>query len=308
MLKQLLTATALVTVASVANAATPTTSAPATSAMTAPATAGQVFMTTATAQDHFASKLIGTDVYDGTAINAQSIGKISDLVVGPGGAINAVVIGVGGFLGVGQKNVAVSYSNLQWGAHEGKPVLIAAVSKDDLQNAPSFDTAAIDQRDQTLQTQAAQQMQNSVNPLPVPGTVPAANSNAAANNTPASATQAMPNSNATTALLDTSKISAQDLMGTTVYSTRDRDIGSVGDVVLTKDGKIDAIVIDVGGFLGIGQKPVAIAYDGLDIRKDADGKLAVYTHFTRNRLENAPKYDKNGYTAARDTMRLTNPS
>jgi sporulation protein YlmC with PRC-barrel domain len=308
MLKQFLSAAVMAAVATTASAAT--SAAPATAA--APATVGApAFVTAATNDDHLASKLIGTNVYDSNAANAQSIGTVSDLVVGNTGSIDAVVVGVGGFLGVGQKNVALSYSGLQWTTQNGKPALVASLSKTDLQNAPAFDTSVMDRRDAAAESAAEQQQQNALNPVPAPGALPNAGSNSmTAANQPAPSTQPMLNDNApaASANVDTSHISAQDLMSTKVYSARNDDVGQVGDVVLTKDGKIDAMVIDVGGFLGIGQKPVAIAFDGVDIRKDGNGNLAVYTRFTKQQLQAAPTYDKNTYTAQRDTMRLSNPS
>src|SRR5690606_29898279 len=49
-------------------------------------------------------------------------------------------------------------------------------------------------------------------------------------------------------------IRAEDFVGTTVYGSNDENIGEIGDVILTDDGSVDAVIIDVGGFLGIGEK------------------------------------------------------
>jgi len=105
-------------------------------------------------------------------------------------------------------------------------------------------------------------------------------------------------------LVEPTKISANNLINTTVYDTDNRNIGEVNDVVMSKDGKIDAVVLDVGGFLGIGEKSVALAFDDLEFRSDANNKLYVYVKFTQQQLEQAPKYDKNLYETQRDTMRL----
>ena len=48
------------------------------------------------------------------AANANNLGKINDLVLNKDGGIAAVVIGVGGFLGIGEKQVAVDFHALQW--------------------------------------------------------------------------------------------------------------------------------------------------------------------------------------------------
>jgi sporulation protein YlmC with PRC-barrel domain len=58
------------------------------------------------------SDLTGKDVY---GAENESIGKINDVLVSQNGSVNAVIVGVGGFLGMGEKNVAVDISALQLG-------------------------------------------------------------------------------------------------------------------------------------------------------------------------------------------------
>ncbi len=58
-----------------------------------------------------ASKLVGLSVYNDSN---ENLGSISDILVDNSGKINAVVIGVGGFLGVGQHDIAVSFDKLKW--------------------------------------------------------------------------------------------------------------------------------------------------------------------------------------------------
>ncbi len=58
--------------------------------------------------------------------------------------------------------------------------------------------------------------------------------------------------------IQTDEIRASKMIGSAVYDVQNRKIGSVSDVVLNKDGKVDAVVIDVGSFLGIGGKDVAV--------------------------------------------------
>jgi hypothetical protein len=58
-----------------------------------------------------ASKLVGVDVYGPDNVK---IGDISEVLLNRDGTAQAVVIGVGGFLGLGQKNVAVAYKDLEW--------------------------------------------------------------------------------------------------------------------------------------------------------------------------------------------------
>ena len=62
-----------------------------------------------------ASKLEGLDVYNN---NNEKIGDISELLVDDNGQIQAVIIGVGGFLGIGEKDVAVPFESLEFMSKE----------------------------------------------------------------------------------------------------------------------------------------------------------------------------------------------
>src|SRR5215472_10373159 len=67
-------------------------------------------------------------------------------------------------------------------------------------------------------------------------------------------------------MIQSDEIRASKMMGSTVYDVQNRDIGKVKDLVLNKDGKIDAVVLDVGTFLGMGGKYVAVPLT--DIKTD----------------------------------------
>ena len=102
-------------------------------------TTGSVnFVQSQQSSDWRGSKLIGASVY---GPDNASIGEISDLIVGTDGKISAVVVGVGGFLGVGQKNVALPFENI---SVTRKPdsasidKIKVSYTKDQLKNAPKF--------------------------------------------------------------------------------------------------------------------------------------------------------------------------
>lgn len=91
--------------------------------------------------DQLATKIIGQPVYDGPNQDADNLGNISDLVVNGNGDIAAVVIGVGGFLGIGEKQVAVDFSSLKVVlAADNTKRFVVQTSKDELTNAPDFKT------------------------------------------------------------------------------------------------------------------------------------------------------------------------
>lgn len=91
--------------------------------------------------DRLASKIIGQPVYDGKAKDANNLGNITDLVLGENGQVAAVVVGVGGFLGLGEKQVAVDFTALQFVvADDNTERYVLQTTKDELTNAPDFKT------------------------------------------------------------------------------------------------------------------------------------------------------------------------
>ncbi|HVY43879.1 MAG TPA: PRC-barrel domain-containing protein [Hyphomicrobiaceae bacterium] len=91
--------------------------------------------------DRLASKIIGQPVYDGKAKDSNNLGNITDLVLGENGQVAAVVVGVGGFLGIGEKQVAVDFTALQFViADDNTERYVLQTTKDDLTNAPDFKT------------------------------------------------------------------------------------------------------------------------------------------------------------------------
>jgi sporulation protein YlmC with PRC-barrel domain len=79
---------------------------------------------------------------------------------------------------------------------------------------------------------------------------------------------------------------ASKLLGSTVYDLQNRNIGSVKDLVLNKDGKVDAAVVDVGSFLGMGGKLVAVPIS--DIKTD-NNRLTLDR--TKEQLQQMAAYD-----------------
>ena len=104
---------------------------------------------------------------------------------------------------------------------------------------------------------------------------------------------------------DPEQLSVDNLMGSDVYGANDENVGNVSDVLLTAEGGVDAMVVDVGGFLGIGSRQVAVGVDNLEFMIDAGGSWYVFTPFTREQLESQPEYDPDTYQDNYDNQRLT---
>lgn len=88
-------------------------------------------------------------------------------------------------------------------------------------------------------------------------------------------------------------VNSDELIGANVYDVEENDIGEVGDLVLSADGQtIEGIVLDVGGFLGIGEHHVAVSPDSLQILRNAEGEMRVYVGANEEQLEAQPSYEK----------------
>lgn len=84
-------------------------------AQTSTTTTNKVDSATASTVSHQgqwrSSKLIGVDVYNEAN---EKLGDIAELIIGKNGNVEQVILGVGGFLGIGEQNVAVSFDKLKW--------------------------------------------------------------------------------------------------------------------------------------------------------------------------------------------------
>ncbi len=83
---------------------------------------------------------------------------------------------------------------------------------------------------------------------------------------------------------------ATQLIGATVSTTADQDVGPVNDLIIDEQGQVVAIVVAVGGFLGLGEKDVAIGWKHVTPTGTADEqKLRI--DLSRENLRSAPEFD-----------------
>ena len=75
------------------------------------------------------------DVYD---LQNNKIGEVMDVLVGKDGQVQAAIVGVGGFLGAGEKDVAVSFNAIKPTMKNDKVYLTMDTSKEALKKAPGF--------------------------------------------------------------------------------------------------------------------------------------------------------------------------
>ena len=111
--------------------------------------------------------------------------------------------------------------------------------------------------------------------------------------TPPSAPPAAASSTKDTAELGTKlpadAISISTYYNEDVYDTQDNKIGAVNDILLDKDGRLSTAIIGVGGFLGVGEKDVAVPFKALKVAEKAGDRYLVI-NATKEALEKAPGY------------------
>jgi sporulation protein YlmC with PRC-barrel domain len=93
------------------------------------------FVSTQAQEEKSTTSIIGMAVENS---NGEKLGDINYLVIDNSGKISTAVVGVGGFLGVGEKNVGVPYGELKFSEKDGRRIAVIDASKDVLSGAPDY--------------------------------------------------------------------------------------------------------------------------------------------------------------------------
>ncbi|WP_377292936.1 PRC-barrel domain-containing protein [Rhizobium sp. SG2393] len=133
---------------------------------------------------------------------------------------------------------------------------------------------------QTMETQPMQGSDGTSGTMTTPSTeMPAASTSAAA----------APSGYLTEQSMD--QIASSTYVGQSVYNSSDESIGEINDLIFKKDGAVEAAVIGVGGFLGIGEKNVAVPFESVTVSENPqDGKIKLTTQETAESLKAAPEF------------------
>ena len=97
----------------------------------------------------------------------------------------------------------------------------------------------------------------------------------------------------TTTAVPGDSVSVTDYYKQNVYDTSDNAICEISDVLLDKDSRVTAVILSVGGFLGLGAKYVSVPFNALRMT-EKDGKRYLVMDTTKDALMSAPgyQYDK----------------
>jgi len=97
-------------------------------------------------------------------------------------------------------------------------------------------------------------------------------------------------------------VTVTDWYKQSMYDASNSKIGDVRDILLSADGKVSAVIVGVGGFLGMGEKDVAVPFDAIK-HTTRNGKVYLTMDATKDELKAAPgmHYDHNTTTWIPDT-------
>jgi sporulation protein YlmC with PRC-barrel domain len=141
---------------------------PASPSPSAPATSAAPIERTVSTGDFNAKGDMALSALRGTKVrnaNKESIGKIDDIYLDKDGKVTDVIISVGGFLGVGSKDVAVKWSDITFGQEDTSVVLTTSLNKDALMAMPDYTKA---ERRKTAPPETAAAPPTRPTPAPAP--------------------------------------------------------------------------------------------------------------------------------------------
>jgi sporulation protein YlmC with PRC-barrel domain len=219
-----------------------------------------------------AGKLIGEEVYDA---NGDKVGEIDSVMVDSKGKVTSVVLDVSGWL-ESEKLVAVKWSDLKTG-EDNK--IVSSLTKDSAKAAAAYDYKDPALRGQVM-TESGERYAATDADAPADTTADAAATTTA--DTDATDNSAIINADGS--------LNASKLIGLDVQSPEDKKVGDIGEVVLDKDGKVEGVVVDVGGFLGIATHPVLLDWKDVTLASQ-DGKDRAVVNLTKDKLEQMPAYE-----------------
>jgi hypothetical protein len=231
------------------------------------------FLDRATVSDLRATDLLGAAVYvtdaavatrtvEGPMDNWESVGSVDDFVMSQEGDIRGVLLDIGGFLGIGARTVMVNLDALQvvQETDSNAVYVVLVATREELENAPEFDQ-------DTLTSEARTDFAGRIG------------------------APEMPREGFET--VAPTELTADALTGATVYDRFGDRVSGISELVLSEDGTgIQAVLIDVGGFLGLFTRTVRVDIDQLEIQSDPQNDdVRVYLTMTQEELENLPEYE-----------------
>lgn len=212
----------------------------------------------------------------------EDIGEVRDVFIAADGKLVSVIMEFGGFLGLSEHKTTLPMAELKFLPHadgEGNYFVVYTGSRARLEGADAYDRSAMENQSY----QAADLGQKNAGAAAVADPVSIAQNNAMVRPERDSLTRR-----------EIGTLTAENLTGARVYGANNNWVGEVSALVLAEGGKISHAVVDVGGWLGIGEHPVALSLDQVDIRSNdgMTGDIIVYVDLTEDHLKAMPAWKK----------------
>ena len=199
-------------------------------------------------------KLIGRNIQ-----NAQNetIGEIKSVVLNQSGSVDNVIVGVGGFLGVGEREVALGWKDLNVSDNGEK--VTTSMTKDQLKALPEYKYADAKQRGTVFASRSTTSGPSNIAKAPAATAMPAG------------------------------YVGASKLVGLNVRNAQGETIGEIKEVLINNNGSIQSAIVGVGGFLGVGERNVALAWNQLKLQREGD-QLRAMVGMSKDQLKTLPEY------------------
>lgn len=231
----------------------------------------------------------------------ETIGQINEIVLSNDGQVRGLVIGVGGFLGMGERDIGVTMDQVMF-SHDAddrsQMYIIMTVGADTLQDAPEYDRTATWSDDDARRGGADRTAARTDDDARRTETNRSATRTGAADRSDGMRGDRSPFAAPDVeregyTRVDGNEVSTEMLMGKTVYDVNDNSVGSVTDMILDEDGAVTNVIIDFGGFLGIGQSQASLDFDELTIMStDGYSDVRLYVDATKEQIQNLPRHSR----------------
>lgn len=188
----------------------------------------------------------------------DEVARVDSFILEQNGEVVALVAEIGGFLGAGARQVALDWDMVDIASEQEPRLVIQGVEQEALQNAPEFSAEQQETQQQTPQDQPSQQPYM---------------------------TQ-----------LEPGQIYTRALSGSEVTNEEEAEVGVISDLILGREGQVEAFIVSVDGFLGLGDKSVALEWERIELQQDPEDPHAYLARVdvSREALEAAPEFVRRG--------------
>jgi sporulation protein YlmC with PRC-barrel domain len=207
-----------------------------------------------------AGKLIGQNVVDA---NGDTVGEIDSVMVDANGKVQGVVIDVSSWL-QSEKLISLPWTDLQ--ISNDNKIVATNITKESATSAATYAYVDPANKGKVFTDDSA---------------------TGAATGTETGMAMGTPIKNGD------GSINASQLMGLKVENTNGDNVGEIGEVILDDGGQVQGVVVDVGGFLGVGERPVLL--DWKDVKLAGSGNdVKANVNATVESLKAMPAYERAG--------------